>query len=82
MSEQRKVFMPDGYYTQDEDKQGWTWHEWDFPNCNSCKYRLAITEAMRLGEICEKVKVIPMPKGAAGKTAAIYILDEGERGKQ
>ena len=77
MSEQKKVMTPDGYYMQDTDGQGWTFHETESAqDCGKCKYRLAVIEAMRIGEFCEKVKVVPVPKKATGKTGAIYILDD------
>lgn len=46
--------------------------------CETCKYRRAIVEAMKIGKICEEVKVVPIPKKLNGKSGTLYIIDEGE----
>lgn len=39
MAEQKITYTPNGYYIQDKDRQGWTFHELpEIIRCKDCKH--------------------------------------------
>ena len=75
----KRVDMPDGYYLQDEDKQGWTWYENRVPLDKPLDYisRQAAIDETQNGMDLDRIKSIGVyvPNNVEGnKPMESYIL--------